>query len=65
MEPWAEEKKSLKQVWRCHQLLSASLANVHLPRVSYQSRLSSDDKGNNEIIPEAVRGSSDIYLTAE
>ena len=39
--------------------------NDHLPRVSRQSRRSSNDKGNNEVIPVIVRRSPGIYLTAE
>ena len=41
------------------------LANDHLQRVSRQSRLSGNDKGDNEIIPGAVHRSPGIYLTAE
>ena len=35
----------------------------HLPRVTCQSRQSVNDKGNNEIIPGAVRRSPSICLT--
>ena len=74
-EPWPPQvyvvhgamgcgQKRFKLVCRCHQLLFGFLANVHLPRVSRQSRLSANDKGNNETIPEAVHRSG-IHLTAE
>jgi hypothetical protein len=36
-------------VLRCHQILSEFLAKNHLPRMSYQSRLSANDKDENEI----------------
>ena len=39
--------------------------HYYLPRVSRQSRLSANDKGNNEMIPGAVHRSHGIYLTAE
>ena len=39
--------------------------NGHLPRVSRQSHLSVNDKGDNEMIPKAVQRSPVIYLTAE
>ena len=55
----------LKISWRCHQLLSAFLGKGHLPRVSYQSRLSADERGNNEMIPGAVHRSPGICLTVE
>ena len=48
MEPWATAKKSFKFVWPCHQVLSGSLSKNHLTRVS---RLSANDKGDNEMIP--------------
>ena len=38
------------------------LANGHLPRVSRQS---ANDKGDNEMIPEAVHRSHGIYHIAE
>ena len=38
--------------WRCHQLLSGTLAKGHLSRVSCQSRLSVTGKGDDEIIPK-------------
>ena len=44
-------QKSFKLVWRCHQLLSGFLAIDQLIRVSRQSHLSANDKGDNEIIP--------------
>ena len=65
MEPWAVAKKSFKLVWRCHQLLSGFLAKVHLLRVSRQSHVSANDKGDNEMIPGAVHISPGIYLTVE
>ena len=65
MEPLAAAKNASKLGWRCHQILSGFLANGHLPRVSRQSRLSANDKGDNEIIPGAVHRAPDIYLTAE
>ena len=59
---WA--KKSFKLMWRCHQLLSGFLANGHLPRVSRQSCLLTNDKSENEMIPGAVHIFPGIYLTA-
>ena len=50
---------------RRHQLLSVLLANGHLLRVSRQSRLSSDDKGDSEVKAGAVHRYLDICLTAE
>ena len=47
-------QKSFMLVRRIHQLLPGFLAKGHLPRVSYQLRLSTNDKGDNEIIPRAV-----------
>ena len=38
------EKKSFKQVWQCHQLLSRLLVNGHFPQVSHKSHLSANDK---------------------
>ena len=43
-------QKTLMLVWGCHQLLSEFLAKGHLPRVSRQSRLSANVKGDNELI---------------
>ena len=57
--------RQIKLVWWFHQLLSGFLANGHLPRVSRQSRLSANDKDNNEMIPEAVQISAGICVTAE
>jgi hypothetical protein len=54
-------QKSFKVMWRCHQLLFRFLANGRLPRVSRQSRLSTNDKGDNG----AVRISPGIYPTGE
>jgi hypothetical protein len=58
-------QKSLLLVWRCHQLLSGFLAKGHLFPVSRWSRLSVNDKGDNEMIPRTVFRSPGIYLTAE
>ena len=52
-------------VWRYYQLLSGFLTKGHLPRVSRQSRLSANDKGDDEKIPGAVYRSTDICPTAE
>ena len=52
-------------MWRCQQLLSGFLVNGNLPRVSCQSRLSANDKGDNEMIPGDMHRSSGIYLTAK
>ena len=57
--------KKIKIVWRGHQLLPKFLANGYLPRVSHQSRLSANDKGDNEMIPAVVHISPGIYLIAE
>ena len=46
-------------------LLSGVPANFDLSRVSRQSSLSANDKGDNDMIPGAVHRSSGIYLTAE
>ena len=48
-----------------HQLLSRFLANGQFLRVSRQSLLSANDKGDYEMIPRAVHISPDIYLTNE
>ena len=47
-------QKSLTLVLRCRQLLFGLLAIGHLSRMSRQSRLSANDKGDNEVIPVAV-----------
>ena len=65
MEPYALVKKSFKLVWRCYQLLSRFLAKARLPRVSRHSRSVVNNKGDNEMIPEAVHRSPGICLTAE
>ena len=52
-------------MWRYQQFLSGLLANDNLPRVSRQSCLSANNKGDNEMIPGAVPRSPDIYLTIE
>ena len=45
--------------------LSRFPGNGHLPRVSRQSRLSANDKGDYKVKPEAVYRSPGIYLMAE
>ena len=51
-----------------HASVSVPLAPIrvpsqsHLPRVSCWSRLSADDKGDNEMLPEAVHRSPGICL---
>ena len=52
-------------MWQCHQLLSGFIANGHLPRVSWQSRLSANDMGDNEVKPGAVLRFPVMYITAE
>ena len=42
--------------------MSRFLAKGHLPRGLRQSRLSANDKGDNETIPEGVHRSPDITL---
>ena len=54
--------KSFKLVWRCHQLLFGFLDRGHLPRVS---RLTVNDKRDNNMIPEAAHRYPGNYLTAE
>ena len=49
-----------KVFMRYHQLMSGFLAKCHLPRVSRQSSLSANDKGDNELILWAVHGSPGI-----
>ena len=56
--PWPQELYASVAV---HQLLSGFLANGHLARVS---RLSANDKIDNEMVPGAVHRSPGIYLTA-
>ena len=51
-------------MWRCHQLLSGFLAKGHLPRVSRQSRLSANDKNDNEKTLGTVHRFRGICLTA-
>ena len=46
-------KKSFKPVCRCYHLPSGFLVIGHLPRVSRQSRLSANDKGNNKVLNKA------------
>ena len=47
------------------QFLSGFLANAHVPRVSRQSRLSANDKGDNEMMSRAGYKSAVIYLMVE
>ena len=65
MEPGPAAKKIFKLVWRYHQLLSGFLVKDHLPQVSHQYCLSANDKGDNEMISEAVYRSLGIYLITE
>ena len=59
------KKKIFKLVWRYQQVMSRFLANGPLPQMSRQSRLSTNDKGDNEMISGVVHKFSGIYLTAE
>ena len=43
--------RSLMLMWRCLKLLSRFLVKDHLSRMSRQSRLSTNDKCDNEMIP--------------
>ena len=54
-----------KLICWCHWILSEFLVKCHLLRVSRQSRLSANAKGDNEMIPGGVHRSPGIYLTAE
>ena len=65
MTTWTAIKKAFKLVWRFPQLLSGFLAKGHLQRVSRQSHLSANDKGDIEAIPGNVHKSPGIYLTTE
>ena len=56
-EPWAVVKKSFMLVWCYHQL--------HLPQLSCQSRLLTNDTGDNEMILGAMHRTSGIYLKVE
>ena len=58
-------KKWLKVMWWRRQFLSVFLAYGHLPWVSRQSRLMSNDKGDNEMISGDVHRSPGICLMAE
>ena len=51
-------------MWQRYQLLSGFLANGHLPRVTFQSRLSANDKGDNEgmAVPVLMYGSKNWSL---
>ena len=57
--------KSFKLEWRYHQFLFRFIAKGHLHRVSRQSGLLANDKGDNEMIPRAVHRSPGIYLTVK
>ena len=57
--------KSFQLVWRCQQLLSGILANGQLPQVLCQSRLSINDKGDDEVKPRTVDKYPGICLTVE
>ena len=50
---------------RCDQLLFGFLSSGKLPRVSRESRLSANDKGDNEMITGPAHIYPDIYLTAK
>ena len=62
---WAVAKKSFKLVWQFHQLLSGFLVKGPLTRVPRQSHLSTNDKGDNEMIPGSEHRSPSIHLIAE
>ena len=49
--PWSYglQPEKLHARWKCRQQLSGFLASVHLLRLSRQSHLSSNDKGDNEV----------------
>ena len=57
-------QKNFTLLYRCHQLLSGFLAKAQMTRVSSQSLLYANNKGDNEMIPQAVHRSG-ICLTAE
>jgi hypothetical protein len=59
------DQTSFKLLWRCHQLLSEFINKGYLPRVSPQLRLSTNDKDDKKVIPEAVDRSPGIELTGE
>ena len=61
MESWTTAKKSFKLVWQCNQFLTKN----HLPWVSYQSCLSANDKGVNEMLLGAVCRSPGIYIVTD
>ena len=58
-------EKRFKLMWRCHKFLSGFLAKDHLPRVSRQSRFSSNDKDDNDLIQRTVHRSPGVYVMAE
>ena len=59
------DQKNFKLVWRCHQLLSRFFVKGYLHRVSRQSHILGNDKGDNEMIQGTVHRYPGIYLTAE
>ena len=58
-------QENLTLVWRYRQPLSEFLAKGHLHQGSRPSRLSANDKGDNEVKPGAVHRSPGICLTTE
>ena len=65
--PWSHElwPKKIQASVAYHQIPSGFLANGHFPLVSRQSRLSPNDKVDNEVIPEYMHRYPGIYLTVE
>ena len=55
----------LKLVRWCHQRLSGILAYDNVSRLSRQSLLSANDKGDNDVKPGTMQISHGIYFTAE
>jgi hypothetical protein len=51
MEAWTADKKRFNLVLWCHQLQSGFLTKGNLHRVSRQSRMSTNDNGDLEMIP--------------
>ena len=62
--PWSYRLRPKKIFKSVPPADSGFLAIDHLPRVSHQSRLAANDKGDNEMITRAVHRSG-IYLTVE
>ena len=58
-------KKALIKVVEVPPAPSGVLANDHIPRVFPQTRLSVNDKGDNEVLPRAAHKPPGIYLKAE